>query len=605
MSRSLKIPFLLISLCWATGATGEWRVAGAERVVAMADVHGAYEAMVETLQRAEVIDEQQGWVGGGTHLVIVGDILDRGPDSRKAMDLLMRLEGEAGTSGGRVHVVIGNHESMNLIGDLRYVSKAEYAAFAPEETADERRRWLQAWAARQGGSADNEVLQKRFDENFPNGYFALRRAFAPQGRYGRWLLSKPVIVVINGTAFVHGGLSPAVESLGLDGVNGKLKTELIDYVRAQQVLIDAGVLLPTDSHYDVRPIADAFMPDIDEADAVIEAVATVRRLSSSDLFDADGPLWYRGNVACSELIEEHRLLTRLQAIGAERVVVGHTPTPTRGVLSRFDGRLIEIDTGMLKAYYKGSGNALVLGAGKLSVVNQGGGEARSPAPHPLLLGVRPDMMPVDALARLLATGEIVADRTDEVGARILDVSDGEHTVSAIFAPRTGRGIFPDVAAYRLDQLLELDMVPVTVLREVDGREGSLQFLASQHIDEAQRSASGRGADASCSLPDQWAAMYVFDALIYNTGRSQNRILYDLSSWRLMLIRHDHTLGAERGRPAYLKDVALDLHEGWRTALESLTDDVLRDEFDGLLDNRRIRALAGRRDALLAAAAERN
>ncbi len=605
MLRSLKILVLLLALGSATGAVAGWRVEGAERVVAIADIHGAYQAMVETLRQAEVIDEQLDWIGGGTHLVIVGDILDRGPDSRKVMDLLMRLEGESEASGGRVHVVIGNHESMNLIGDLRYVSKSEYAAFAPDETAEERQRWLQAYAVRQGGSADNEVLRKRFDEQFPGGYFALRRAFSPQGRYGRWLLAKPIIVVIDGTGFVHGGLSPAVETLGLDGINGKLKSELVDYVRAQQVLIEAGVLLPTDSHYDVRPIADAYLPELDETDAVIEAVATVKRLSTSDLFNADGPLWYRGNVACSELIEEHRLLSRLRSIGAERIVIGHTPTPTRGVLSRFDGRLIEIDTGMLAAYYNGSGNALVLAGDTLSVVNQVGGATHLPSPHPRLLGVRPDMIPTDALADLLVTGDIVAERTDEAGSRILDVSDGARTVSAIFTPRAGRGVFPDVAAYRLDRMLELDMVPVTVLREIDGRQGSLQFLASRRIDESQRSASGRGADASCGLPDQWAAMYVFDVLIHNEARSQNRMLYDVSSWRLMLIKHDRAFAGERGRPAYLKNISLDLHNGWRLALESLTDDVLRDAFDGVLDKRRLRALGARRDALLADAVQGN
>lgn len=591
----------MLALGWAAGAAGEWRVDGAERVVAIADIHGAHQALVETLQQADVIDAQLGWIGGGTHLVIVGDILDRGPESRNAMDLLMRLEGEAEAAGGQVHVLIGNHESMNLIGDLRYVSKSEYAAFAADESEGERLHWFEAYAERQGGTADNEVLQRRFDEQFPNGYFALRRAFSAAGRYGRWLLSKPVIVVIDGTAFVHGGLSPAVEQLGLDGVNGNLKLELVDYVRAQQVLTEAGVLLPTDSHYDVRPILDGYLPALDETDAVIEAVATMRRLATSDLFNADGPLWYRGNVACSELIEEHRLLARLQAIGAERVVVGHTPTPTRGVLSRFDGRLIEIDTGMFSEYYRGSGYALVLAGDSVSALHQFGGDPRSPRKHPRLLGARPGMISAGALADLLATGDIVAERTDEAGNRILDVRDGGRTVSAIFTPRAGRGFFPDIAAYRLDRLLELDMVPVTVMREVDGRKGSLQFLASQHVDESQRSASGRGADAACALTDQWAAMYAFDALIYNEGRSQNRILYDLSSWRLMLTKHDRAFAAERGRPAYLKDVSLDLHDGWRVALEALDDEKLRDQLDGVLDKRRIRALAKRRDALLAAA----
>ena len=123
----------------------------ARRVVAISDVHGAYDAMVATLQNAAVIDEETAWVGGDTHLVIVGDLLDRGPRSRDAMDLMMRLEDEALAAGGQVHVLIGNHEMMNMIGDLRYVSKSEYAAFAKDETQRQRERWLNIWAARRGG----------------------------------------------------------------------------------------------------------------------------------------------------------------------------------------------------------------------------------------------------------------------------------------------------------------------------------------------------------------------------------------------------------------------------------------------------------------------
>ncbi len=116
----------------------DWRYSGVERVVAVSDVHGAYDSMITTLGRAGVLGEEQAWNGGSTHLVITGDILDRGPDSRRVMDLLMRIEGEALDAGGRVHLLLGNHEVMNLVGDLRYVSKGEYAAFADDESEEER-----------------------------------------------------------------------------------------------------------------------------------------------------------------------------------------------------------------------------------------------------------------------------------------------------------------------------------------------------------------------------------------------------------------------------------------------------------------------------------
>ena len=90
---------------------------GVERTVAVGDVHGDYDQLAAVLKSAGLIDEQGNWSGGKTHLVQNGDVLDRGPDSRKAMDLLMRLEKQAAEAGGYVHALIGNHEAMNVYGD--------------------------------------------------------------------------------------------------------------------------------------------------------------------------------------------------------------------------------------------------------------------------------------------------------------------------------------------------------------------------------------------------------------------------------------------------------------------------------------------------------
>ena len=577
----------------------EWRVDGAERVVALSDVHGAYDALVETLTTVGLIDSSRQWVGGRAHLVIVGDLLDRGPRSRDAMDLLMRLEGEATTAGGRVHVLIGNHESMNMIGDLRYVSKDEYAAFAADETAEQRDRWFAAYARRAPQSVNAEALRERFETTFPPGYFALRDAFSVDGKYGKWLLGKPVIAVINGTAFVHGGLSPLVGRIGLEGVNNGLRKELAAYVAAVATLMEAEVLLPTDNYYDHEKIVNSYIAPLDASPKVLAAIETVRKLATASLFTSEGPLWYRGNVACSAIIEKHRVEEILEAIGAERVVIGHTPTPGRQVLQRFGGRVVEVDTGMLKTYYKGSGHALVLQDGELTVYNQSAGALGAPLDHPRAGGSRPGDLTADALEELLREGDVVSPPAeDELGRSLVKVSNGAQTVTAIFQKRGGRGFYPDVAAYRLDRLLGLDMVPVTVVREVDGRDGSLQFLPRKITDEGQRSAAGRGGGASCPLPSQWAAMYVFDVLIYNEGRGLQHMLYEPGEWSLMLTEHVRAFGTSKGRPKHLASVSLEFSDGWRDALLALTDDVLEAQFANVLDNRRLRALAARRDELL-------
>ena len=600
--KSLFLALSLLAIATGTASAQDWRVDNAERIVAISDVHGAYEAMVTTLQKTNVIDDGLAWVGGKTHLVIVGDLLDRGPRSRDAMDLLMRLEGEAQAAGGFVHVLIGNHESMNMIGDMRYVSREEYQAFAADEAGEQRDRWFQAYASRQATQFENAELRERFDAEFPAGYFALREAFGANGQYGKWLLGKPIIAVINKTAFVHGGLSPLVTEYGLDGINSTLQSQLVRYVKALGILMEAEIILPTDSSYDYADIVSDYMPGLNEPAEVLAAIDIVQKLDRFSLISTDGPLWYRANIGCGGVIEEHRLDASLEAIGATRVVVGHTPTPTREVLQRFDGMLIEIDTGMLNAYYRGSGNALEVFGDRVAVHNQYGADPYAPIPHPRSVGIRPGNLTAEQLELLLETGEVISTEKDtETGRTIVQVKDGNHVVSALFSKRSGRGFVPDVAAYRLDRLIQLDMVPVTVLREVDGKDGSLQFFAVKTTNETVRRENGRGSSATCPLPDQWQAMYVFDTLIYNEGRSEQRMLYNMANWGLMLIEHERAFTAKKGRPPHLAKAPVVISDGWKDALESLTDEVLELTFADVLDKRRLQSLAARRDELLAEA----
>jgi hypothetical protein len=199
---------------------------------------------------------------------------------------------------------------------------------------------------------------------------------------------------------------------------------------------------------------------------------------------------------------------------------------------------------------------------------------------------------------LLRGGEVIAAKTVEAGQEVLTISDGSQTVDAVFIDRAGRNFFPDVAAYRLDRLLDLDMVPVTVKREIDGDEGSLQFLPSSMTNELQRSQSGTGGGAMCPLPIQWGAMMVFDALIFNEGRTAENIRYDRSSWQLILAGHMRTFGTSKSRPPHLKDQQLPVGPTWQRALSALTEERLEAELGDVLDRRRLRALLARRDALI-------
>ena len=93
-------------------------------------------------------------------------------------------------------------------------------------------------------------------------------------------------------------------------------------------------------------------------------------------------------------------------------------------------------------------------------------------------------------------------------------------------------------------------------------------------------------------------MYAFDSLIFNEGRTPDRIRYSVENFQLILVGHDRSLGTDRGRPAHLAEIPLDLGPSWRRALSGLNEELLTEQLGDVLDRRRIRAVLQRRDALL-------
>ena len=311
------------------------------RVVAVGDVHGAYERFVKILQTAQLIDNKQKWIGRGAVLVQTGDVVDRGPDGRRALDLLRRLESEAERAGGRVLALVGNHEVMGMAGDLRYVSAAEYGTFRNGESTDLRDRVLTALTGRAESSArgsgekfDRDAFRIEFLAQTPLGQIERQLAFGPEGEYGRWLRGRETVVKVNGILFVHGGISPGVAALGCEGINNKVKGEMKE--------------LPVDG----------------------------ARLSTFLATGEDGPLWYRGLAIENEATLAGDLTAMLERLQARAIVVGHTVTSNNRIATRFGGRVVQIDTGMLgEAFYpNGRASALEIQDGRFVAIYEDGRE---------------------------------------------------------------------------------------------------------------------------------------------------------------------------------------------------------------------------------------
>jgi hypothetical protein len=283
---------------------------GVERVIAIGDLHGDYDRYIEVMQSAGLIDGSGNWSGGDTHFVQTGDITDRGPDSRKIIDHLVKLAKQARKKGGYVHMLIGNHETMNVIGDLRYVHKGEFEAFTTRNSSrlqatqwDRQVRWMRTNVP-EFDQVDLKAYRLEWEQKVPLGWVEHRMAWSLDGKYGQWVKNNQVAVMVNDSIFLHGGISAKYCKFSLETLTEQVMDAMKD-----------------------------FSPGTD-----------------SVLNDPLGPIWYRGLAEAKEADIYSRTLDNiLERYGAKRIVVGHSPTG--GVVwPRFDQRVIVNDTGIATHY---------------------------------------------------------------------------------------------------------------------------------------------------------------------------------------------------------------------------------------------------------------
>lgn len=591
-AAALAVAFVACAAAPPAAAQQRWRFSDVPRVVVVGDVHGAYSALVGLLQATGLVDSSLDWTGGTTHLVSLGDLIDRGPDSRKVLDLLMKLQSAAEARGGQVHVVLGNHELMNLIGDWRYVTPADFAAFAAEETPAMRAEAFAAFQAEHQENAGNDAAARaRFDAAYPPGYFARAAAFAPTGRYGAWLLERPALIVIDGTAYVHGGLPPMVAATTLDALNTRTQHDIAHYLQLRADLANAGVLPVETMAHDYSAAATALKTATDHEPAIKEFL----ELADAPELGVDGPLWYRGSVYCRPIVEQPKLTAALTALGADRVVVGHTPTENRRVDSLYDGKLVMLDTGMLADYYNGHPAALVIDPDTTYVQYLG---AKQPAGIEADGRVEAYGLTRAALLDALEHGDATIDaRKGSVWQ--LTVATGAGKIQAVFYPSRRDGAANrELAASALDTTLATELVPPTVARIVDGTPGAVQLRYADGLTESERLKRNLGFPETCPIQPQIDLMHFFDVLTFNRGRTADNVLYHHELARLSVVDFADAFGTERRLPTGFDPATLKLPQALRKNLASLDSATLDGLLGQWLSKSQILALLARRDGLL-------
>ena len=511
---------LFAALSSAADIPCEWK--GIDRVVAVADLHGDYDRFVFILTHPQVglLDADLHWIGGKTHLVQLGDILDRGTQAKDILELLMRLEGEAAAAGGMVHTLLGNHEEMNITGIAldypSYVTVEQFVDFLPDDFRREREaHYIKTLPAEERKRAEMEGLDVRVDEGLAGYWRKIMASKDPEAfrayvlgfndTCGDWLIKQNTVIKINDVIYVHGGISETLSKWPLREINQVMRTELAFFQGRMR---------------NPQEYSKPFHPRL--------------------VYDPNSPVWFRGLATKSEASAQAEIDRTLANLEATAMVVGHnylfnqlkggsSPVIGKRNVSRFQDKIWIMDTG-ISGSYGGVPSALISDHGQFEVWGETEEVAarsgvRPPPPKPL----RPkEMETFLRTAAITGRGPGPGGRTD---AWKLTLESKGVVQTALFKYIDRRRPDPladsfryDLAAYALNKYLGLGFVPPIVERSVENVPGALQAFVTNALSVPERREKQSAAADPQALERALADLVVFQALVYDDCRNEKDTL---------------------------------------------------------------------------------
>jgi hypothetical protein len=533
---------LFAALSPAADIPYEWT--GIDRVVAVADLHGDYDRFVFILTHPQIklVDADLHWIGGKAHLVQLGDVMDRGSQAKDILDLLMRLEGEAAAAGGMVHMLLGNHEEMNITGIALdypgYVTVEQFVDFLPQDFRREREaQYIKTLPAEERKRAEMEGLDVRSDEGLAGFWRKIVAAKDPEASrayvlgfndvYGDWLIKQNTVIKINDVVYVHGGISETMSKWSLREINQVMRSELGFFQGRMR---------------NPQEFGKPFHPRL--------------------VYDPNSPLWFRGLATKNEASAQAEVDRTLANIEAKAMVVGHnyffnrlngSSSPTVGKLnvSRFQDKVWIMDTG-ISGSYGGVPSALISDHGQFEVWGETEEVAarsgiRPPPPKPL---TPKEMEAFLRTAAVTGRGPGPGGRTD---AWKLTLESEGVVQPALFKYIDRRRPDPladsyryDLAAYALNTYLGLGFVPPIVERSVENVPGALQAFVTNALSVPERRERHLAGGDPQALDRAMADLVVFQALVFDDCRNEKDTLVSGNGERVYRVDFSEAFAPKTG-----------------------------------------------------------
>ncbi len=577
--------FLCISL-WPDSKQCVWK--DVEKIIAVGDVHGAYDSFVKILIQAGVIDDNLKWSGGKTHFVQTGDIMDRGDHVKESLDLLIRLQKEAAEAGGKVHVLLGNHEEMNITGIVfryDYVSPFQFASFLPDDYRTKKEEEflgnLQKISEDQTNS--DPTLVDTYLETKWRGLMKdrdLQKLYVDTFNkdYGRWLIEQNIAIKINDVVFSHGGISEKYASWPLQKINDVMRLELDTFRLAFK-----------------RGIRPTIQPEI--------------------LYMPDSPLWNRDIALKDEKTYGNVIDKILKNLDARHMVIAHTP-PGSPVIpenhedevrfrSRFGKKIWMIDTGIAE-YYHGIMSYLLIQNGDFWMHEWRETEYAEEEPYEPSQIKEEDVSRED-LEYYLSRAAVVDVNRRAVPGRTapwrikLDYRGVERRAmfKVIDAPRPEslpESYKYELSAYALDKLLDLNRIPPTVEREIEGTRGSLQMLVENCMGMDEQQIKNIAPPDSQAFANALDEINVFENLCYSKRQELEDILIHKQSWKIF--RVDFSQAFDPAPDLIPEQEIRRCSKKLFQNLQNLSDEVIKARLKNYLNDEEIAALISRKTRII-------
>jgi hypothetical protein len=171
------------------------------RVVVIGDLHSDVHATRQAFQLAGGTDENDVWIGGALTIVQTGDMIGRSDDERQVLDFLFAIREQAEAAGGKVHLLVGNHEVMGARVDNQAVGLNPFPGYEDLTDLDL-------------GNARLQIL--------PENAKKRGAALMSGGPYAKRFAELPTVLQLGGTVYVHGGVVPRWAEYGLDRINAEV-----------------------------------------------------------------------------------------------------------------------------------------------------------------------------------------------------------------------------------------------------------------------------------------------------------------------------------------------------------------------------------------------